>query len=243
MTELIEARYRPEDLLLVVAGDFDPGEARTQIEEALGGIEARAPRREMPLDWSGIEREATVKWDLPKTVMVVAYGAPEDADERLALTALAGTMYGAVRGPSPVSPMVSSRLAPVGDAPLLFMVQPGGDDPMGEARALAERVESMMPEMTKAQGMASIRQAAGVRIPNIDQSVNMVMEMRQVERDRAVMMIIGQFALDLGVAEMLLDTAAYLRLDATDDAWWRDVVSRTVNEERRRILVLEPAEG
>jgi len=238
---LIEARYRPEDLLLVVMGDFDPAAARGEIEEALGDIESRAPRRDVELDWERIEREAVVKWDLPKTVMLVAYGAPEDSDERLALSALSATTYGVVRGPSPVSPMTSGRLSPVGDAPVLFMVQLGGDDPMGEARALAERVETLMPTLTQAQGTNALRQMGSIRMPDLEQTIPAVMEMRSVDRERAAMMVIGQITLDLGIAEMLMDTAAFERLQEKDDAWWQDVAARHVNEAQRRILVLEPA--
>lgn len=253
------ALHDPGTLTIAIAADLDQAALDALIDQHLAPIPAPArdamPRPPAPIDLSTLPRDATITWDSPASACFIAYPAPTDPDERLALTLWATAVHPLLtRGlPQPDAQhlMLSNIRYPVARMPLfLFAPIPPGDEGLAAADTLATSLErhAAAPDRTIASARTILAQLtdafdAGMNLASFNQSITILAD--RVGPRQAQIFATGQIALDLALNHHALgpDPAARLgSLQARDQQWWSDLIRRTVTADRRVRTILAPAQ-
>jgi predicted Zn-dependent peptidase len=132
MVRFHNTRYRPDDMALVVVGDFQSSETTELINRYFGSIPDRTapPARPQPAGGS-----MTALWDVPATVMFLVSPGPYANDvERVVLTMFGTFLNRQLRGDAELTADITSSLCsntsnPVGDIPFFVFahVRAGGN--------------------------------------------------------------------------------------------------------------------
>jgi predicted Zn-dependent peptidase len=121
-----QTNYRLSDMLIVVVGDFDTGQATKLIKNYFGNIVVEPLERTVPRPTSG---DITAYWDLPSTVMFLVYPGPyQDDTERIVLTMFGNFLNRQLKATTELlgvakATFCSNTTYPVGDIPFFIFVQ------------------------------------------------------------------------------------------------------------------------
>jgi predicted Zn-dependent peptidase len=120
------ANYRLSDMVVVVAGDFDPGRATELINKYFGSIVEEPLERTTP---APADEDIAAQWDLPANVMFFVYPGPyRDEAERIVLTMFGNFLSRQLKANNDLladvkATFCSGTIQPVGDTPFFVFVQ------------------------------------------------------------------------------------------------------------------------
>ncbi len=87
MLESMRAQfYRPENMIVTIVGGFKPDEAVKLIHKHLASINGRRGMPSHPINWPGVKKDATVRWDSKVRAVCVAFPPPSTSRDRLILS-------------------------------------------------------------------------------------------------------------------------------------------------------------
>jgi predicted Zn-dependent peptidase len=127
LTRFHREKYRLEDMVIVVIGDFNTDEATASIKKWLEPIEERpvvAPKPVKPIDTN-----VAARWDIPANVLLLVFPGPyENVRERLALTMFGSLLNRQLMNDADLirdlrSTYCSSQALPVGDIPFFVFAE------------------------------------------------------------------------------------------------------------------------
>jgi Peptidase M16 inactive domain len=248
--------YTPSNLTMVVVGDATSADAKRIAEETIGGVARRQTGTLPAVDWSNCPRATTVQWDSTARAAIIAWPPPADEAERVALTlrgllAMAALSMDETLQKDARMVLGSSHLYPVGDLPFMVYatLKEGADGAAvdrieARARAIFEK-EPSSADMTQLRMF--IEQTANppaLTDGTVREQARQVAKMMAVIEDRAIGMVVGQAALNIGVGEMLAGdrTAALEKVKGMDAAEIAAIVRKTTGA-GKMVLRLEPVEG
>ncbi len=209
------ATYRPDNLTLVLVGGFEADAAMELIRKCLGGIRNPEQARVALIDWAKTARRSTVRWDSSVAAVCIAFDPPVDRIERIALSLWGSSLHQALWADAEVmgrasAIMTSSHMWSVGDLPFFVYAAAKPEVDVEELeRLLIARIDAAANggAASPASLAAYVQQleATTQRLnpTMVEQSVRMLKE-RAGDESRARTMVLGQGAINWGVADRLL---------------------------------------
>lgn len=254
---------RPDRVTLVIVGDCEADKAVALAEQHVGAVavaaaEGAAPdgvAELAPIDWTQAPRDATVRWDSSTRVVCLWWPPPADPFERLVLSLWGGSISSMVamdRRVLSLTHMVATpnHLWRVGELPFFVYAACREDADLAEvAAALQARLEMLTREVGRGQVAAMVgiaRQVASAqrRLDGaaVERAVGMLVQRGQ-PRGRALDLVLGQGALDLGVAAGVFGvgeagSGVVARVEELEAKWVGELVRRWVGEEGRGVVRL-----
>jgi predicted Zn-dependent peptidase len=249
------ASYRPENLTLVLIGDFERARALRLIERHLGGIANPRASRPAAIDWSKAPERSTVHWDSKTSAVCIAFPPPPDASDRIVLTLWGSSLHQALQADAEIAREVDALICPsqnwsVGELPFYVYAaaRPGTDLDRLE-KLLAGRLRAAARERKTPRDLAAIRTGARAIVemsrPLGWEEVQRIAKQveRHAGRGSPVGMVMGQRAIHSGVARMFLgpDAAATVRrLDSLTADELQHSIEGTVEKGRQLVTFLVP---
>ncbi|HVR73383.1 MAG TPA: hypothetical protein VMT52_03590, partial [Planctomycetota bacterium] len=252
----------PENLILVVAGGFDPAKVLDRIKERLEPIAPRGPvtsdsRKSHPLG-EGPKRFA-VAWDARARGVCIAFPPPESARERLVLTLWGGLKANALSRDAAILRTSSSSFVtqpPWNVGTLPFFVHAAPRDGVAVAdleKALADWVAARRTEKPIAADVRRLQTLAAeaARDPPatwllLEPQAILLAARLGVERKKAAGMVLGNIAIQLGTRELLLGADPQLsarELDGLSPEGLSEIIVRSLDPSRSIVTTVEPAVG
>jgi zinc protease len=245
----------PDNMTLVIAGGFDPAEARVMVDRFLGVIPPGPAKPLPPVDWAGLPREASVRWDVPVTGMAVAWAPPKDPVERAVLTLWGTQLLQRVYGDdlmAEVAPCVfcTNLNWPVGDLPFfLYATAAPGKSAEELRRVILARLDEMLALESSDAELDTLRILArqACQPPALSWAdVQQQAAMTGAEPGRGPLIIVGNMALQTGLRERLAGERGadvVERTKALTPADLRVLIRRTFDPAQRSVTMLLPAEA
>jgi predicted Zn-dependent peptidase len=147
------ANYAPDNAVLAVVGDIDPGQARRWVEKYFGSIpshDGKVPPRDGTLpDIIGAELRAEIREDVPARALMAAYRLPRDGTRECDAAELALTVLG-----EGMASRLYNRLV------------------RRDRTALTADVGLVRLAGAPSLGWLDVKASAGVRIPQIEAAVD-----------------------------------------------------------------------
>jgi predicted Zn-dependent peptidase len=129
--QFFRAYYTPDNAVLSIAGDFDPGEARVLVERYFGGItrgegKPPLPPMELPPSFGGMRREVVAD-DVALPRLYLAFRSPIFGSEEYYAASVAGAVLGMRRGSRLHRSLVRERQVAADAATFTFDLAKGTD--------------------------------------------------------------------------------------------------------------------
>ena len=250
--------YRPENLTLVIVGDFEEAEALELARKHIGALpKSDAPAIE-PIDWSKVPKRATVKWDSKVQAVCIALPPPADATERAVLSLWGAMLQQRLSSDAELGSMADAiytpnHMWPVGELPFFIYAaaKPQADLEKLEAlltarvAALAEGGGAVQPAMLVmfARQLSAVTQTLSE--PAVRQAAGAVAKQTGRDEKQALALVMGQGAINWGVADRFLgDNPAEMvaQIEALTADRLAEIVRANLSEERRIVtyLVVQP---
>jgi len=218
-----QTNYRIADMVLVVVGDFDTGQATELIKKYFGNIVAEPSERTVPRPTGG---DITAYWDLPSTVMFLVYPGPyRDDTERIVLTMFGTFLNRQLKANTELlgaakATFCSNTTYPVGDIPFFIFVQNQAGWSTDDVRS------ALLPAIEESLELVDTKLFDAMKINLIDYFESSVLAS---QRNLSVLghpKAITQEALNIGMKH-------YLRNGATTEEFIEKVHSITYEDARR----------
>ncbi len=210
------ATYRPENLTLVIVGDFDPAEALEFARTHVGAVPERDAPTIDPIDWQKAPKRATVTWDSKVQAVCLAFPPPEDPTERAVLSLVGAMLQQRLAGDAALRGTVDAlytpnHLWPVGELPFFnyAAATPGADLEQVEAllmervRTLVEHGGGIPPATFKALARQLASSSQALAEARVRQTARILARDGRTE-SQAIAMVLGQGAINWGVAVRFL---------------------------------------
>ncbi|MEZ6242419.1 MAG: hypothetical protein R3B57_05190 [Phycisphaerales bacterium] len=238
-------RARPANLTLIIAGGFDPAEAKTMIERTIARVDSGNPPPRTPIDWNAQPQLRRMTWDVDARVVVIACPPPDDPLARAVLTPMGMvTLFGAQRIEGVLSASSSSLTTPVGATP--FYVMAVLDD-HADPDEVTTRLHKLLDNA--ASRAALYRSQIGFTLkPPPDQTpetlraqAKTLATQRHWTEPTALGVVLGNVALQRHLRERVADQDMLDRIDALSADEFGTIVSDALARANRRVVILEPA--
>lgn len=249
------AHYRPDRLTIVVVGDV-------KLDDAMGLIEQRFGTLPRPQDAApalppvNLPKHATVRWDSTASGVMIAFPAPEGRAEQALVSAWGELLMQRFMQDAALKPLVTmisctNTVWSAGIMPFhIYAGIPPGQDPAAAAEAIAQRIETLAAELTDDAAAAQVRQMIyAFQAPPAPDGATAHAKGRAyasrmgLDPDLGGALICAQHALRLALLETSYgaDTADLVAaITSTDAAALKALVTRTLDPERRSILLILP---
>lgn len=246
--------YRPDNLTLVLVGDFDPEAALELARKHIGSIKNPDAARLAPIDWTKAPKRATVKWDSSVQAVCIAFPPPEDATERVVLSLWGAMLQQQLAADPQLQPLADAVLVPnhmwsVGELPFFVYVavKPGAE--LEKVQALLTERISKLAESGGAVPPANLvmyaRQLSAttntLNEPAARQAARAVAQQTGRDEKQALAMVLGQGAINWGIADRFLgpDPAAIVtELQALTAERLAEILRESLSEERMIVSFL-----
>ena len=239
------ARHAPQNLTLLVVGDFDPLEAKRLIHDTIAAVDP-APEPPPPpvIDWDAQPERREMTWDAGARVVAIACDAPDDPAQRAMLTGLgAVAMMTCQSVPGVLSLHTSGRAAPVGPTPFHVLVAIDDDaDPDEVIEALHERLDAIARNagLYRAQLLAMLSAPPSLTPQQTDAQIKAIARMRSISEREAHALILGNTALQRVMIDHAGGAPAWAALERLSAEDMRTLASELLSREKRRVTVLSP---
>jgi predicted Zn-dependent peptidase len=250
--------YRPDRLTLVLIGDLERDNALGLIRKHLGAVTAPPPARPQSIDWKKQPPMRTVEWDSKLSAVCVAFAPPAAQADRIVLALWGSANMQRFASDPELSSLAdaintSNHLWNPGELPIyVYASCKPGVSPDKLATAMKRRIKSIVSEGAS-QGSALQIQMFARQLANpleqlsrdqIDAQIRMLMAQGMAADEKSAMrMILGQSALNWGVAERLFgpSPAANLKkIAAMTPQQIQGLATRFVNVKTCFVTVLVP---
>ncbi len=214
--------YRPDKLTLIVVGGFDQKKTIELARKHLGGIATPEVERPGAIEWSKIPKRTTVRWDAKVRAVCIAYAPPRARVARVTLSLWGNLLHQHLTNDADIAAVTDSlscttQMWNVGELPFYIYATAKPDASLDDVeRVLNDSIERFTakkpPAMVVQQirGMANqlARQTDMLTWDYVKQSAAMVARQRGGDELLAQRMVLGQAAINWGVAHFLLGTNA-----------------------------------
>lgn len=251
--------YRPDNLTLVLIGDFDPEATLALARKHIGSIKNPDAARLAPIDWTKAPKRATVKWDSSVQAVCVAFPPPEDPLARVVLSLWGLTLQQQLAADPQLMQLADAVLGPnhmwsVGELPFFIYVavKPGVELEKVEA-LLTERISKLVETggvVPPANMVMYARQLAAttetLNEPAVRQTARALAQQTGRDEKQALAMVLGQGAINWGIADRFLgpDPAAMIaELGGLTADQIAKIRSEHLSDERRIRTFLVPKEA
>ena len=217
MAQFHRSTYRPQDLTLIIVGDFEPDRALALARKHIGGLPKSDAPPTPPIDWSKVPKHATVKWDSKVQAVCIAFPPPNDPLERAALSLWGMLLQQQLSADAEVAALADAvytpnHMWPVGELPFFIYAaaKPGADLEKLEA-LLTDRIAKLVESgggIQPAMLTMFIRQLSSSRQmlnePAVRQAAKSVAGQTGRDEKQAMAMVLGQGAINWGAANRFL---------------------------------------
>lgn len=234
--------HQPANLTLVIAGNFDPPAALALARETLALV---PPGSRAPLPAPRFADEPAhraVRWDLPRTALVLFWPPPDNPADAASLTVL-GDLIAPTLMTDPqsrelaASIVCSNSLWPVGEVPFFVCATLRDDHPEAE-NALRERLlEIIAATLGRRIDLDAHRGMLAAPLPDeaeVRAGIPALARRMGISPERAESLVVGQAALTLAIREAVTPHAT------PDAAAVRTAAARHLAPDDLRTLRLEP---
>lgn len=245
--------YTPGNLILTLAGDFDPADAERLVREHIGPIPAGQDPPTPDIDWAGLPRETTIRWDCARAAAILAFPPPVDPAERIALSLWGAFAAQELRSDPAVGKLTqsatcSSNTWPAGRLPFFLYGTVRGDaDPAAAGAALrgfaAAKRSSKVSAATRREILAFLNHAANPPPLNPGEVRRQAQNLKGMARGKDPLdLILGNAALQMATRELLLggDPAVVDRARTIADTGMDELIARTLDPERAITTLIVP---
>jgi predicted Zn-dependent peptidase len=258
LTKFYKATYRPDRLTVVLVGGFEPAQAEAMVRQSLGTVSKRPPQSRTPIDWKRAPADTTVTWDGRVRAVCLYFPPPDDPDQRFLLSLLGTVLFPEMTNDDSLKSMaemvlVTSAVWGVGELPFFVYATAKPQKPLDQVqRSLSKRLQQVLAEPLEPR-LAVMRQVAeqlaragdDTTTDHVRLLANTMAKQLGIPREKAIQMVLGQTALNLGIAHRLLGSAPKTRLAAvhrftTDNL--KALVAQTLDASGTRVIrvVLKP---
>ena len=259
LTRFHRATYRPDNLTLIVIGGFERDKMIDLARKHLGQIEAPEVERPGAIDWSKIPKRTTVRWDAKVRAVCIAFAPPRGRVDRVTLSLWGNLLHQRLAGDAAVAALTDSvsctnQMWNVGELPFYVYATASEDASLEEVeRVLNEHIESFVKEKPSVMVVQQIRGAANQLARQTDMlnwnyiknSAAMVARQRGGDELLGQRMVLGQAAINWGVAHFLLGSSPQ-RIAKSVAALTADrlhrMVRRRLAPKKRFVTLLLPAD-
>lgn len=250
------AYYRPSNLLLVIAGEFERDKALALLKQHLGGIQSPKTKPKPRMDWTRAPARHAMRWDSKVRAVCIAFPPPDDRLDRIVLSLWGNLLMQRLMNDADIraatdSVSCTNQLWFVDTLPFFVYATAKPGTKIDELeRVLHTRLDAVLAEkpgglQTRQLGMFARRLADSAQGPGrseIQQAVKML-EARGRDATSARRLALGQSALNLAAAFRLVGmdaskTAAQIESLSADEL--HRMIKKGLDPKRRFITTLQP---
>ena len=256
----LDDRYRPDRLIVAIAGGDEPAEVFKLVREHLGAARIEKPQTSATraaISWEKLPRRQEVTWDVKVTAVCVTYAPPADRAESLALSFWGVSLLQRLSA----DPRLRSRAAAIfcstprliaGGLPfLVYATAKGG----ASAAELETEIDRILGEVRSAntnffQLLRMKSAAANLVSPRPMSWTDVALQGKQIssrlgvdEKKGAGMALINLALQQAGFRELIFGAeidALAKRLKAIDADGLKKIIDDTLNPDAKRVTVLVP---
>jgi predicted Zn-dependent peptidase len=208
--------YRPDNLRLVIVGNFQPDQVKKLLKENLGQIKQPSQAADKPIAWAKVPKRQTVNWDAKVSGVCLAFPPPQDRASSAAIS-LFGTLLMQQLS-------IDAELKQVADVtmctnftwkadPLPFFVYSAAKKGQSledveqvltaRFKAAVDRAKSSTAQLPMLVTQLQM-QATSLNRQMIEQQAQMLQRMQRIDEKRATGMVLGQAAINWAMLDQLM---------------------------------------
>jgi predicted Zn-dependent peptidase len=254
LQKLLDQHYTTDNMTLVLAGGFDPTEALEAVKRFLGVIAPGPAVPSAPIDFAKLQKEQTVRWDLPGLGLFVTCPPPADPIDRAIMNFWGDFLYPRLYQDDainvPTRCIFSSNLQwPVGRMPFLIYATAMEGFSLDDAQKMVlERLDAMAAEVTPTEltNLRALAHRTAAPAPTTWDEIKAAAEHSGADPAQARNAVLGNLALKLGMNDRATGGQAAriaARLDSMSTQDVRDLIKRTIDPATRSVIRLEPVKA
>jgi len=199
VTQFHGARYRVNDMIISIVGDFAIDDAKVLVQKYFGEI---APKPDPPTYQTSINKNLTVRWDIGASVEYFVYPGPYETYKDRLILAMFGSYLNQFLMYSPDIPTmaratyVSNPSYPIGPLPFFVFVQPA------KYRSLADVRQAVVGLIDAGIQSVDEKMFSRMKASVGDFITSSLIETEAGNPQVDHRMVIGQHAINLGIKHM-----------------------------------------